>query len=279
MFLYFAFLIACFACIVEATQYCATIASGEAAGAEGWVALQIVDGVAQYSFKLDLSSYYSDALCPNIDSGLKYHIHNTWANGSAFSAANSACGASYAGGHYDPNFACSNFSSAIGSECKALNRTWGHGYHYGCNSTMYSNGHYSLCEVGDISAKAGIVYLDSNRVAQKTFVDYQPPYAVNYNQADMDSTKWLSWVFHCAENSNRLVCAKFSMTELMPCQDGFDSFVATTSNDDNVSTTRYNVAIILSTILCTFGGILIGAFLTYFYLGSSSEERAPMSKV
>ena len=267
--------------MTDATQYCATIASGEAAGAKGWVALQIENGVAQYSFSLDLSDYDTDALCPDMSKGLKYHIHNTWNNDSAMSSANSLCGASIAGGHYDPNFACSNYSSAIKNECVSLGRTWGQGYRYGCNSTMYNAGHYSLCEVGDTSAKNGVVYLDTTtRIAELTnFVDYQPPYTINYNQADMDSTQWLSWVFHCAQNANRLVCARFSTTELTACQAGFDSFVTDSGDDDHVTQNRFNTAIILSTVLCTFGGILIGALIVHFACRSKDGESSALNRV
>lgn len=262
------------------TQFCASITSGESAGAEGYVALQIENGIAQYSFELDLSGYNYETLCPNINLGISYHIHTLWTN-TTTSGANAYCGAGYTGGHYDPNFACSNSSSAIKTSCVELQRTWAQGYRYACNSTSYKAGHYSLCEVGDTSSKAGKVYLESNKISLNNFIDYQPPYAVNYNQADKDSTAWLSYVFHCAQNSARLICAKFSTTELSPCQSAFNSFAATTADDDDsVSQTDFNNAVIISTILCTFGGILIGAVVAYVIFGrGKSEETAALNKV
>jgi hypothetical protein len=251
-----------------ATKFCATILPDQASGASGYVALQIENGEAYYGFSLDLNNFQTTS-CPDVTTApIKYHVHVAWGNNSAASTANSLC--STAGSHYDPNFACSNYSSAIGTSCVALGRTWGQGYRYSCNTTEYNAGHYSLCELGDTSAKYGTLTPENGVLSLPLFTDYQPPYAVNWNAADLDSTPWLSFVFHCAANAQRLVCAKFSTSDLSACDSAFSAFPTTAStddsNDDKVSQQDANNAIIISCIVCTFGGLLIGFLFTKYCL-------------
>ena len=260
---------------VSAQKYCGTISAGETNGATGFVALEIANGQANYAFQLDLTNFQTTS-CPDINLGIKYHVHIAWTNTSATSTANSLC--STAGGHYDPNFACSNYSSAIKTDCVDIGRTWGQGYRYACNTTNYQAGHYSLCEVGDTSSKYGTLYPENNIVSLAQFTDYQPPYAVNYNSADLDSTAWLSFVFHCAQNSNRLVCVKFSDKDLSACNAAFNSFVVS-SDDDSVTQTKFETAVAISTIVCTIGGIIIGFAICWFCFGRKSEESSALNKV
>jgi hypothetical protein len=276
-----------------ATQYCATVLPGEASGASGYVALQIANGEAYYGFSLNLNNFQTSS-CPSVTtSPIKYHVHVSWSNTTAASTANGLC--STAGGHYDPNFACSNYSSAIGTSCLQLGRTWGQGYRYACNTTQYNSGHYSLCEIGDTSAKHGTLTPVDGILTLPLFTDYQPPYAVNWNLADLDSTMWLSFVFHCAANAQRLVCASFSTTDLSACSAAFAAFpssnapsfspaytpASTDSNDDDkVPQADANAAIIISCVVCTFGGLLIGFLFTKFLLPkcSGGGASAPLLK-
>jgi hypothetical protein len=275
LFLGIAFLFSCQEVSAQSqSQYCATITASEASGATGYVAVQVGGGQAKYSFNLDLSDFVTTS-CPDYSQGISYHVHVNWNNSvnAPTSAANGVC-KTIAGGHYDPNFGCSNYSSVYTTGCLELQRQPVYGYWYACNPSNYAAGHYSFCETGDISSKNGVVYLDENQVAQVSlFTDYQPIYSVNYNSADQDSGSWISFVFHCAANNNRLVCAKFSPTNLSPCQNGFNAMSTTTdSDDDKVSQTDANNAIILSTVLCTVGGLVIGMAIAWFCFPRGSKD-------
>jgi len=241
---------------ISATQYCATINSNQADGASGYVAVEIANGKGKYSFSLNLGSSTFGGC--TLSGGLKYHFHSYWLNGTSASASSNAY-CNQAGGHYDPNFACSKNSQSISTSCVELQRTPAFNYTYACNSSLYTQGKYSYCEVGDTSGKNGFVYAstDAPTVFSLTtpFLDYQPPYPVNYNYADVNSLPWTSWVFHCVSPDLRLVCAKFSPTDLSACSAAFaadDDATANSSNDDNTFTNEQYTAAVLISVLVTF---------------------------
>jgi hypothetical protein len=203
-------------------QYCANILPNQADGASGFAALQIAKGQAKYDFTLNLENF---ATTCNLAMGLKYHVHSYWNNATSNSASGSTlCGAAIAGGHYDPNFACSVYSQEISTGCVELNRVTPN-YYYACNSSLYNQGSYSYCEVGDTSGKNGIAYPLAGTTAtfalSTPFVDYQPLYNANYMKTEVNALPWASFVFHCAENAARLVCGKFTPTDLTACQPSF----------------------------------------------------------
>jgi hypothetical protein len=196
--------------LVVAATYKAQIDVG---GAVGYFDLAIANGQAQYTWALDLTSFSTTC---DLSQGLTYHIHSYWNNEAATSASLSECGASYTGGHYDPNLACSGSSQDISSLCVDLGRTSSSGYTYSCNSANYAQGHYALCELGDISGKFGRAYATSDKQfsSQGILIDYQPEYNANYQNADLVSKQWASIVFHCGQDSSRLVCAKLEETSV-----------------------------------------------------------------
>jgi hypothetical protein len=199
-------------------QYCATFSSGQADGATGYFLMSIANGRATYTYNLDLTNLgIGSSLCSAspISSGLKYHVHSYWNNMTTTSSAGSYCGASLTGGHYDPTNACSSVSQNIGTSCVNLGRTASQGYTYTCNSTLYSSGTYSDCEVGDISGKFGVAMPISGSVFSATgMMDNTPPYISNYRNNIKNSIQWSSVIFHCG--STRLVCAEFT-TNLAGC--------------------------------------------------------------
>jgi len=270
-------IIATFIAYVEATQYCATINPAEAAGADGYVALNIADGVAKYSFNLDLNNYdlpttgdYSS--CSLATSGLKYHVHSYWLNSTYDSAANAYCGASISGGHFDPNLACSGSSQYASSLCMDLSRTSTAGYTYTCNTTLYNSGQNSYCEVGDIAGKSasnGVIQPNSATdltFSLAEFVDYQPPYNYNYLKNDPNAIMWASFVFHCAVSGDpRLVCGKFSMTDLTACANAMAFTDDSYSGSDDSSPHTYTAGeltagIIVPSVVLFFIGVAIGYF-------------------
>eukprot|EP01035_Chromulina_nebulosa_P020958 gene20958-27162_t len=190
--------------------------------------MEIEDGHAMYSYKLNLTNFALASSCSLSSSGLKYHIHSYWTNGSVTSSAGSTyCGSAYTGGHYDPNFACSSSSQEISSGCVNLGRTSSQGYTYSCNTTLYKEGDYSNCEVGDLSGKIGIMYPQANSLlfsANTTAIDYLPAYIANYKTSIKNAIMWSSIVFHCGANNNRLLCASFSNTDTAACSSAFSSF-------------------------------------------------------
>ena len=104
--------------------------------------------------------------------GLKYHIHTYWTNTTASS---NQCGTATTGteNHYDPYLACSASSQYINSLCVNTSRTAAKGYTYGCNPTVYANGSYALCEVGDISSKFGNMMATGDTTLSKfTSINY-----------------------------------------------------------------------------------------------------------
>lgn len=137
--------------LVSSSSYCATFDAATTAGATGSFSMEINEGVATYKFYLDMTNFQTECV---LSSGLSYHIHSYWRNTTTQSSANTFCGSSYCGGHFDPNLACSKSSQNGGSNglCEAINRTSPE-YTYGCNSTVYQNGDYSKCEIGDLGGK------------------------------------------------------------------------------------------------------------------------------
>eukprot|EP01031_Cornospumella_fuschlensis_P029834 gene29834-36024_t len=264
------------AAVVAQDQYCGSVDPATASGASGSFAMQIYNGVGQYSFNLDLNEYIGYNC--NFTQGLSYHIHTFWKNDSVSSSAGSFCGASFCGGHYDPNFACSGSSQNASSGCTALGRTAAQGYTYSCNAAAYANGEYSRCEVGDISGKNGVAYPVSDTdlsFSLTDFVDYQPPYAYNYKTQDQDSLMWSSIVFHCAADNTRLVCAELSNTNLVPCAVDLNSF-STGNNDNNdddkqFTDTDLTVAIVVCTIVAGLMGVAAG-YAWHIYAAKKSGD-------
>eukprot|EP01036_Dinobryon_divergens_P028961 gene28961-37999_t len=220
-----AFVFLCTISYCDAEQFCASITPDQAAGASGFVAMDIEGGSAFVSVNLDLTNYALPAACPDISKGLNYHIHSYWKDDTRMSSANANCGASFTGGHYDPNFACGPASQSIATICPLLNRTKTAQYTYNCN---YKGGDYSSCEVGDISGKIGSLQptVPNGRVfTLPLFIDFQPAYVFSYNKKVVTSLPWQSIVFHCPNAAGtRLVCAQFSPKELGACQSAFDTF-------------------------------------------------------
>lgn len=85
-------------------RFCATISPSQAAGATGYFAAEVANGQAKYAYNFDLTSFsYASGVCSSSlqSGGLKFHLHASWTNTSASSAAGTTyCGASNTGGHY-----------------------------------------------------------------------------------------------------------------------------------------------------------------------------------
>ena len=177
-------------------------------GVSGLFQMDIVNGSASYQYALNFSEFSTTC---DLSKGLKWHIHSYWTNGALNSSFLSGCAATFTGGHYDPNLACGSSSQEYSGLCRAINRT-----NYYCNPTLFAAGHYSICEVGDLSGKFGTAYpKDMNgfyfeRLSKAK--DYLPPYAINYGRSDYGTHAWKSIVFHCHDNT-RLVCALFIPSE------------------------------------------------------------------
>ena len=137
-------------------------------------------GQGEYSWSLTMDSNFQfsasavTAGC-SIESvkanGLKYHIHTYWTNTTDSS---NQCGTATTGteNHYDPYLACSASSQYISTHCVNVSRTAAAGYTYACNPTVYANGSYALCEVGDISSKFGNMYPTGDSTLSKCVFDY-----------------------------------------------------------------------------------------------------------
>jgi len=199
---------------VRSSTYCAQFSNTSAAGARGYFQLTILNGTASYEFWLDLTDYTTTC---DISQGLTYHIHSYWLNDSVTSSANAFCGSSYTGGHFDPNLACGPSSEEASGICPMISRTSQYNYSYSCSPNIFQRGDYGACEVGDISGKFGYVTGndDNTNIFQSThtYIDYLPPYEINYNNILGIIKPWTSIVFHCRYNNARLFCGKFiSMT-------------------------------------------------------------------
>lgn len=246
-------------------QYCATIDSSTADGAYGTVAMEIASGKVQYSVSLNLNGFTAATGC-DYTQGLSYHIHTYWTNTTVSSSANGFCGAGFTGGHYDPNFACSASSQNSSSACTALGRV-SPTYTYSCSTTTYGEGQYSLCEVGDISGKTGLLFpasaTDLTFSSAQPVTDYQPPYDYNYKAQDADSLMWSSVVFHCVANANaRLVCADFSTTTggLLNCAVPFTEFSDDETGDDDKGYDENDlvIAVVVTVIVSLILGLIMG---------------------
>lgn len=267
---------------ISASQYCATIS---ASGTSGFYALQIENGVAQHFFNLSASTSSNSNTCQFSNKvGLTYHIHQSWNSATSDSSVGStSCGASNTGGHYDPYWGCSSASQYSSSFCLNSSRVSSLGYTYTCNSSIFSSGQYSNCEVGDISGKFGTAYGSGNGDLKlftsnhsRILVDNYPPLESNFNTNLKNSKMWSSIVFHCSSNSARLFCAKFSTISLTSCQEAFDkmNFVASSptaissfsSNSNPYSSEQYAGAVATSVLVCLFGGFAIGLVVYRFFL-------------
>jgi hypothetical protein len=159
-----------------------------------------------FNLALDLTDFSGQAPTCTVENGLTYHVHSFWNNETVSSSANSFCGPSYTGGHYDPSLACSSASEDAKAGCVALGRTADQGYTYPCNSDDFGDGHLAQCEVGDLSGKFGSLK-GGSRIYRATVVDNIAPFTANYKAPDELANMWSSVVFHCKDDASRLVCA------------------------------------------------------------------------
>jgi hypothetical protein len=134
-------------------------------------------------------------------------IHSFWTDSS--SSSTTTC--SDTGGHYDPYLACSGSSQDHADKCAKIGRTADQGYTYTCNPEVYKSGHFSACEVGDLSGKFGrLMPTNGTLVFQAEHIDLGiSPAEVNYMSADATSNQWASVVIHCPADSSRLMCSYF----------------------------------------------------------------------
>jgi len=255
--------------LCSAQQYCASFNPATASDVSGYVAMQITDGSASYGIYLDMTNF---ATTCDLSQGLNYHVHSYWFNTSTTSASNGFCGDTNTGGHYDPNFACSGASQNYSTACTDIGRIPSNNYVYSCTPALYQAGKYSMCEVGDISGKNGVLMptTGSTTIFELTeFVDYLPPYAVNFDTLDTNSLQWSSVVFHCPVGGARLICAKLFDNDLSACSDAFSSFSVNSnddnSNDDNGYTKHdLDVAVVVSVLVCSIVGFFIGILAARF---------------
>jgi len=229
--------------------------------------MAIEDGVAKYNFKLDLSQFTSFGSCPIASVGLKYHIHATWNNGSDSSSfGSSGCRSAITGGHYDPYIACATASQYYTTDCVDLGRVPASGYTYTCTPSLYNNGNYSSCEVGDLSGKFGVVNDTDTSVVYEsgTLTDYFPPLVNNFKNDITNANMWSSIVFHCGNAAApRLLCADFSRTTTDACADAFSSF--SSDSDDSSSDGLSTGSIIAIAVCCFFGGFLLTLIISCLY--------------
>lgn len=214
----------------EGSSYCATFSSDydsstTTGGVTGsfYMLIDSDENMGSYRFYLDLSEFSSTC---DISQGLNYHVHSNWVNSSTTSDLGSVfCGPAYTGYHYDPTMACSSTSENQGTttgynsdNCQKIGRyaTASPAYTYGCSTTVYGQGDYSQCELGDLSGKMGMAFPSSGRIfdQSQTLEDVIPVYSYNYMQDSLSSSphtafSWASIVFHCKSGGTRLFCAKF----------------------------------------------------------------------
>lgn len=248
-------------------QYCGTISPSEANGASGYYAMEIQNGMAEHSFSVDLTDFSSSVYCPlSSQIGLNYRIHSYWVSSQA-SAGASSCSHTYTGGSYDPFYACSSSSANVNSRCTSLKMTVTKGYTYYCNSTSFSSGQYSNCELGDISGKFGQVYSENSNAIYTSgnLVDYFPPQLSDYRNGD---ELWASIVFHCGYGNQPLFCASLSSKSLTSCFSGFASmsFSALSTEQfptNDLSAASFSLAVSLSVLASLSMGFLAGGMLMY----------------
>jgi hypothetical protein len=270
----------------DAVNYCATFISEYSQGVTGYFGMSIKPstGQASYTMRVDVSNVDSTlaATC-RFDAGLSYHIHSYWNNNPQKSGNLTTCGASYTGGHYDPNFACggaSQYASDIvtgtTSYCSAIKRTSSDGYTYPCNTTNFeSSGRFSVCEVGDLSGKFGSVTPNNNIIQASPvhLMDPLAPYTVNLGSADTTSTQWNSVVFHCS-NGTRLFCAKLEVDTgvTSQCFKGGAYVFDTETND--AETLKYTQQEMTDNILVSVFMTIFGTALISFLIWFSMEQAA-----
>lgn len=242
--------------IPASTYYCASFSDATVNGAfemehSGY-------GVAYYKLSVDLSGY--DASTCDLSQGVDYHIHTTWTNVSTNSSIGATfCGSEYTGAHYDPGLACSAKSQYIDTYCSLLQRDISKLYTYSCDTEAYSEGHYALCEVGDLSGKLGVVYETSpgsqqfNQSIAKA--DYQPPYEPNFDARDAVSSSWKSLVVHCAADGSRLACGRLTRQYSACPTIVFNGTSSSESDDDNTG---------LDIILVAMGVLVVFVFAFFF---------------
>lgn len=258
---------------VLGADYCATFQAKDAGGVDGIFSMNVENGTALYRYNLDVSSF--DPGDCDLSEGLSYHIHTYWTNTSTTSGAGAYCGASYTGGHFDPNLACSASSQSASTLCVDIGRTVDSvpSYAYSCSGN-YETGHYAYCEVGDLSGKFGLAMPNEDGTAfdQTTnLVDYMPPYIANYKTADEMSYPWQSVVFHCKQGGTRLFCA-----ELI---EGSDCDMDTKSNkngddDDEWSVSGWNslTKLLLGLGVVAVVGLLVGGYV----MKKRRDDAAPL---
>jgi hypothetical protein len=192
-------------------KYCAHIASGVAAGAQGFFAMEIDSstGTATYKFEVDTRAFTSPTSC-DFAQGLDWHLHSKWDldDDSSTDCGNAGTGPQ---NHYDPNFACGPASQSAGAMCDSMGLISSDGYEYACTQASYQGGNFGMCEVGDLSGKFGDIKPNGDGIMSSGFLhDPLPPYIVDYAAPNDASHHWESVVFHCKSASGaRILCAKF----------------------------------------------------------------------
>jgi hypothetical protein len=97
-----------------------------------------------------------------------------------------------------------------------LGRTSTDGYTYECSTSVYDQGGYDLCEVGDLSGKLGVLYPkgSSNAYFEKSQLqDSYPPFASNYRTSDEITDMWSSIAVSCNEDDTTLICARLHFSD------------------------------------------------------------------
>jgi len=90
--------------------FCGDVSSSEASGASGYFQLNVVEGMAQYGYDLDLTNFDfveamgddAAAAC-NPSAGLTWHLHSFWSTETDAPQSFAGTQCDVAGGHYDPN--------------------------------------------------------------------------------------------------------------------------------------------------------------------------------
>eukprot|EP01083_Nonionella_stella_P079457 218054_1 len=159
------------------------------------------------------------------EGGLKFHIHDKWTYNEKIDAGvdrkgTTACGDTYAGGHYDPWFACGPKSGAsdceVNNGCIPSSSIWNDinmnlDNDYVCNPVNYSEVAYT-CEVGDLSSKYGLLEIDetTNKVVisgNETYGSYwEPSVELLYGEPNFKGFASKSIVIHC-NSGERAFCA------------------------------------------------------------------------
>lgn len=211
---------------------------------------------ATYNWKIEMDFNSFELKC-DVTEGLRYHTHVNWTDSVL---ASTSCGSTTSGpgGHYDPTLACAPASSMI-SECAQLQRTTANGFVYECNPSEFAAGNHYLCEVGDLSAKLGLIYpisFDSDSSSYEGSIeDPFPPMAINYKNKSGIATKWLSTVFHCPSDNLRLMCALFLP---VPCD-------TSSSSDNDADQALDDGAIIAIVVVVVISALALFAGVCYYY--------------